>query len=486
MSLTENFTKALKRNIENTYTYAHVKNMGVSVSMRTYDPMDFFDEYVQKEPFKAFMALERYAFRNTKRALDKYAIPYTKEQERRAKIFTDVTERMQKEKSDVVIMPEITDIDGTGIIKTQGGLTTEETVLSHKEMNRLPRNKKTDNILYESKLSKEIKSSKEQLAAVKLCLANHVSCLIGGAGTGKSFVTASIIDQLKHNGKKVTILAPTHKAKDALQQKITSGTVRTIHSFVHSNKGECDVIVVDEAGMLSTPLFLSLLKRRKSQQLVFVGDKNQLAPIEYGRPFEKAMNIFECYELKQNHRSEAADIVALGRAVIDEPYNKNISFSNVHHATSANEAFSMGAEVILTFRNKDVQQINESKKIKNGSPAISPNFSVGDSIIAKTNETNYYNGQLFEIIQRDRIRSRDGKEVKLRDWKELEYNFDFAYGLTIHKSQGSEWETVAYMTSEYDSRNLAYVAITRARNKLIIIGDLQGNLNEDKEWKQLN
>lgn len=503
MSITNTFTKALKRNIESTYTYAYVKNMGVSVSLNTYDPFDYFESYVQKEPFKAFMALERYAFRNTKRALDKYNIPYTKEQERRAKVFTDVTERMQQEKSDVVIMPEITDIADTGIVRTSEGLTTEDTIESHEILNRLPRNKQTDNVLYESKLPKTLRDSKEQMAAIKNSLTNHISVLIGGAGTGKSFVTANIIDQLKQNGKKVTILAPTHKAKDALQQKLNDGTVRTIHSFVHSNTADTsDVIVVDEAGMLSTPLFLSLIKKRfkktehyyegetrsrySLRQIIFVGDKNQLAPIEYGRPFEKAMKLFPCFELKQNRRSESPDIVALGRAVIDEPYNKNISFDNVIEVSSTNEAFKLGAEVVLTFTNNEVKEINNSKKIKNGVPAISPLFSVGDSIIAKTNERNYYNGQLFEIVDRNLIQSQNGNQIKIKDARELEYNFDFAYGLTIHKSQGSEWETVAYMPSAYDTRNLAYVAITRARKKLILIGELNGNLNKDKEWYQLN
>lgn len=486
MPITDQFTKPLKRNIKNTYTYAYVKNMGVSVNLSTYDALEHFEDYMYKEPFKAFMTLDRYAFRNTKRALDKYGIPYTPEQERRAKVFTDVTKRMQEEKSDVVIMPEVTDIEDTGVVQYGEGLTTKDTIESHQRMNRLPRNKQTDNVLYEKKLPKTLRDSKEQMAAIKKSLTNHISVLIGGAGTGKSFVTANIIDQLKQNDKKVTILAPTHKAKDALQQKLNNGTVRTIHSFVHSNKSECDVIVIDEAGMLSTPLFLSLLKRVKHQQLIFVGDKNQLAPIEYGRPFEKVMNLFPCFELKQNRRSEAPDIVALGRAVIDEPYNQNISFENVIEVSSTNEAFSLGAEVVLTYTNTAVGEINEAKKIKNGVPAISPRFSVGDSIIAKTNERNYYNGQLFEIVDRNLIKSQNGNQIKIKDARELEYNFDFAYGLTIHKSQGSEWETVAYMPSKYDTRNLAYVAITRARKKLILIGELNGNLNRDKEWQQLN
>lgn len=486
MSITNQFTKALKQNIENTYTYAYVKNMGVSVDLSTYEAMDYFEEYMSKEPFKAFMKLDRYAFRNTKRALKKYGIHYTKEQEHRAKVFTDVTKRMQDEKSDVVIMPEITDITDTGVVHYENGLTTQNTIEMHQRINRLPRNKRSDNVLYKNKLPKTLRDSKEQLEAVKNSLTNHISVLIGGAGTGKSFVTANIVEQLKENDKKVTILAPTHKAKDALQQKLKHGTVRTIHSFVHSNNVHCDVIVIDEAGMLSTPLFLSLMRRYKNQQLIFVGDKNQLAPIDYGRPFEKAMKLFSSYELKQNRRSEAPDIVALGRAVIDEPYNQNINFDNVEQVSTINEAFALGAEVVLTFMNDNVNEVNEYRKIKNGVPAIYPHYSVGDSIIAKTNERNYYNGQLFEIVDRNRIRSQNGNEIRIRNARELQYNFDLAYGLTIHKSQGSEWEKVAYMPSHRDTRNLAYVAITRAREKLILIGDLNGNLNKDKEWYQLN
>ena len=128
-------------------------------------------------------------------------------------------------------------------------------------------------------------SSREQLNALQTCLEYQVSCLIGGAGTGKSFVTANIIDQLILNDKEVAILAPTHKAKEALQQKLNTGTVRTIHSFVHKPE-YCDAIVIDESGMLSTSLLHSLLKNYTGQQLIFIGDKNQLPPVDYGRPFE--------------------------------------------------------------------------------------------------------------------------------------------------------------------------------------------------------
>lgn len=484
------FTNALIKNIERTYTFSHVVNMGFLVSINDFDSVSFFLDYVSNQPFDAFMGLEAYGFKRAKRDLDKYGFEYTEEQERVAKVFYDVTETMNWIKSDVVPIDtiEAQDLSNTKVIKIKGGLTTEDTWRVHEKLDELPRNRKTGNVVYEEKLPSSLKQCTEQKEAIENCVTNHISVLIGGAGTGKSFVTANIVDQLMLNGKNVVILAPTHKAKDALQQKLTKGEVKTIHSYVHSKQmGKEDAIVIDEAGMVSTPLLNSLFKRYRNQQLVFVGDKNQLEPVGYGRPFEKIMSIFPTYELKQNHRSESRDIIALGREVIGEPFNANMEIENIHFAKNVEEAFDMGAEVVLTYKNDDVKAINQQQKIKDGKKTVSPDYSIGDKVIAKTNRKGYYNGQLFDIVDYNTLRTPDGrKEVLVQRAKDLEYNFDFAYGLTIHKSQGSEWDCVGYMPSERDTRNLAYVAMTRAKKKLIIIGELKTHYIEEREWQQLS
>ena len=198
---------------------------------------------------------------------------------------------------------------------------------------------------------------------------------------------------------------------------------------------------------------------------------------------------FVTSELKDNKRSESADIIALGREILGIPQNANMRHDNIEVVSTTKEAFERGAEVVLTYTNANVRAVNEEQKVKSGAPAIHPLFSVGDLIISKTNEQGkYYNGQIFKILSYNQaINTSNGRLVTFRTSKDLEYNFDLAYGLTIHKSQGSEWDIVAYQPSELDTQNLAYVAVTRAKKKLIIVGDqIKAEYPADREWRQLN
>lgn len=490
---TYNFSKALENNIKRTYTYSHAKQMGYGGSEINYDPMGFFLKRLEVSPFGAFMELERYQYKNTLNALNRYNIPYTAEQERVARVYYDVTEKMKWLKSDIVHEYMEDDLSNTGIVRLNNShiLTTKETIAVSKFIHYDTPVKKTNNVLYKSKLNKKVSNSREQLEAVQTCLEHHVSCLIGGAGTGKSTVTASIIDQLQANEKQVAVLAPTHKAREALQGKLRDedikNDVRTIHSFVH-NPSECDAIVIDEAGMLSTPLFYMLIRAYKGQQLVFVGDKNQLPPVDYGRPFELIQKKVKVAELKKNFRSESADIIALGKAILGQPYNENMQQQNIIQVETAEEAARMGAEVFLTFTNSDVASINEQKRIKTGEPSISKKFKIGEKIIAKTNQRGmFYNGQLFKVVGYNQIQNKETKKIiNVKNWQALDYNFDYAYGLTIHRSQGSEWDTVAYQPSHLDTKNLAYVAVTRAKKKLIIIGGFDQNPKSEPEWEHID
>ena len=494
-----NFTTALTNNIRRTFTFAFVKNKynykGVA---DTYDPIAFFINALENQnPFKIMMELEGFAYKRALENIHRYEIPYTPEQERKARIFHDVTTKMQKYRSDYIKeYIDTDDLKDTGIVLTKEPyyLTTQSTIYVAKKLKDIPKNLLTTNTFYRNKLPQTIKPETEQYEAIKHCLNEKISCLIGGAGTGKSFVTATIIDQLKHNELDVVVLAPTHKAREALQDKLDQASVRanvrTIHSFVH-NPENAHAIVVDEAGMLSTPLLEKLLSHYVvNQQYIFIGDKNQIPPVEYGRPFEKIQELFPTFELKQNHRSESADIIALGREILGKPQNANMNHPNIEVVATSQEAFKRGAQVALSFTNRNVQQTNEEQRIKNGKSSISPKMSVGDIIIAKTNnrERGYFNGQIFELITPNKALKKGGsKIITFKTSKDLEYNFDLAYGLTIHKSQGSEWDVVAYQPSDQDTKNLAYVAVTRAKKRLIIIGDeLKSEYKEEQQWRHLD
>lgn len=486
MQVAPRYSESLTNNIERTYTYAHVKNVhGLEVEPHSYNAIETFNKLVARDPFGAFMELDGYGFKNTLRALDRYDIPYTAEQERKARVYFEVTRDMENNRSDVSIGYQ-DDIAGTGIVKVEDPhiYTTETTLKAKRFIESLPRNKKNFHYIYEDKVPKALLDSAEQCEAMKNSVTNHVSCLIGGAGTGKSFVTSEIVEQLMLNGKHVTVLAPTHKAKEALQSKLKRGTVQTIHSFVYGRSGETDVIVIDEAGMIPTELMSKLASVYNNEQLVFVGDKNQIPPIGYGRPFEVVQEIFPTVELKANRRSEAKDIIALGREIIGEPFNANIAQNNIYLVDTVEEAFKLGAEVLLTFTRDGVKKANEIQRIK-GEPAIDKGFSIGDKIIAKTNTKRYFNGQLFTIRSWNKATDGQGNTVTFRTPYELSNNFDLAYGLTIHKSQGSEWDVVAYQPSDKDTKNLAYVAVTRAKKKLIIVGGFPPHFKEESNWIHL-
>ena len=482
------FSEAITSNIERTYTFAHAKGAhGFDESPDHYDPIKFFHSLLQDEPFDTLMELDGFAFKRALNTLDRYAIPYTPEQEYQAKIHYEVTKQMTKERSDSVHKYIEGDISKAGIVRLEDNLyTTKETLNVSRFIQRLPTNKKTDNILYKNKISDLLLSSKEQMNALETSLKYHVSCVIGRAGTGKSYVTAEIVNQLRENGKTVAILAPTHKAKEALQEKLTGGQVKTIHSFVH-HPFACDVIVIDESGMLSTPLFNQLTRVYTGQQLIFIGDKNQLPPVEYGRPFEHIQERVAVSELKQNKRSEARDIIALGNQILGVPQNANLVPENIEVVSDPIEAYDKGASVILTFTNKQVAAINEYKRIKTGKESLYEGFRIGEKIIATTNYKNkFYNGQLFQVIGFNTIQDVSTKRIiSLNSAKEFEYNFDYAYALTIHKSQGSEFNVVAYQPSPHDSMELAYVAVTRAKKKLMIIGGLNDEYPRSPKWKQL-
>lgn len=486
------FTTALKNNIRRTFSYAFAKNTGrYSGDSYNYDPIQLFKELLNIEnPFKVFMELDNHGFKNAKRALLSYDIPFTEDEERIARVYEDVTQEMNKQRSDYITLFTEVDLSGTGVVvyKPPYTLTTEKTIFVDKMIRKLPKNKEIFNQI--KNIPESIKENKEQYQALETCLKYQISCVIGGAGTGKSHVTAEIIKQFIANDKNVAVLAPTHKAREALQSKLNVNVeVQTIHKFTHNPKN-CDVIVIDESGMLSTPLFASLMNIYDDQQLVFVGDKNQLEPVEYGRPFEKIQNLFPKTELKNNMRSESRDIISLGREILGIPQNSNIPIENIEVVRTPEEAFDKGAEVLLSYTNNAVKETNENQRIKNGEESISRGFSVGDVIVAKTNMTNrFYNGQLFKIISYDKA-EQIGKEshtVIFKNENDLKFNFDLAYGLTIHKSQGSEWDVVAYKPSQLDYQNLAYVAVTRAKKRLLIVGDeIKTAYPTQREWRHIN
>ncbi|MDN6140648.1 MAG: hypothetical protein L0I95_12955, partial [Tetragenococcus koreensis] len=83
------FTRALTKNIERTYTYAFAKNSWLyKGNTETYDPIAFFKTLLKEEnPFKVFMELDGFAYKRALENIHRYDVPYTAEEERKARIY---------------------------------------------------------------------------------------------------------------------------------------------------------------------------------------------------------------------------------------------------------------------------------------------------------------------------------------------------------------------------------------------------------------
>lgn len=149
--------------------------------------------------------------------------------------------------------------------------------------------------------------SVHQAAEIALATRGVICALLGSPGTGKTYVAAAIVQAILRNFSKfdVAVCAPTGKAAVRCTQSMNSygigNKASTIHgllgvasggedggwSFEHDehNPLPFKFIIVDEASMLSVPLMRALLAARaKGTHILFVGDPNQLPPIEHGAP----------------------------------------------------------------------------------------------------------------------------------------------------------------------------------------------------------
>jgi len=141
-------------------------------------------------------------------------------------------------------------------------------------------------------------SSDDQWHGVTLALRHRLSILTGGPGTGKSATMRALVDLLKAAKHRARLCAPTGKAARRLSE-LTGADATTIHRLLewapdegftrdasHPIEG-CDVLIVDEASMLSVHLAEALLAAVGPRtHVLLVGDVDQLAPVGPGRVLE--------------------------------------------------------------------------------------------------------------------------------------------------------------------------------------------------------
>ena len=373
----------------------------------------------------------------------------------------------------------------------------------------------------------------QQQSILEQCLKEKLVVLTGKAGTGKSTVSKGIINMFVENGDKVLNLAPTGKAAKRVVE-VTNKQAHTIHSACYNLEFDnYDVIMVDEAGMLSTFVAHMLFKRLKvDHTLVLIGDVAQIPPVQPGNVFRDIINLInsnfidglfvELDEIKrQDNNSHLASVC---NKIAEGKNPGKIDYEDIRSVKKDNED-------ILDFIKRLVKQELESKNTDfNDLQIISPQYNgiVGinaineliqeefnsydylidtkykkikkhDKVMQTVNlkELEIVNGDTLEVLKLDEQQAEEtefdtsGKSkteevviCKLDNGLEekiIKYPKDdfikyttLAYCCSAHKMQGSEYPIVVYIlsTSHYImlNRNLLYTGLTRGKKRVYLVG----------------
>jgi hypothetical protein len=175
-----------------------------------------------------------------------------------------------------------------------------------------------------------VEPSEEQSVAVEGSLNKRISIITGGAGTGKTEIIGSVCDTLiKHKSKPLCVAftgVAAQRIKESLGKKgiVEECNVMTIHGAIaHMNDLAGDSlthVIFDEFSMVDLKLFYEFINCYSivyNLSYIFVGDINQLEPIDYGNVMEQFLKTsIPIYRLTKNFRSEIG-IISLISDVVD-------------------------------------------------------------------------------------------------------------------------------------------------------------------------
>lgn len=366
--------------------------------------------------------------------------------------------------------------------------------------------------------------------AIKNSIIKGLLVITGGPGTGKTTIEKGILELYKHVNKldyerlkdRVVLLAPTGRASKRMSEACAF-PASTIHRFLkwnkdddtfkvnEYNKSHASLVILDEASMVDVSLFASLLRGLSVNcHIILVGDENQLPSVGAGNLLGDIIGshkINVCHLTRLYRQSEGSNIIELAsnirEGILDKSiFNKDDSLRliecsesdmlpNILKESQKYENVSYKDFEVLAPMYKGlngIDRINNSmesmfNKEKSNTITIGEEvYKEGDKVIQLNNmpDENVFNGDIGII---SRIKVRPKKEVYITfDDMEVKYtpnmfaSFKKAYAISIHKSQGSEFNyvimplTMSYKRMLY--RKLIYTGITRCKKNLIMIGNL--------------
>lgn len=360
---------------------------------------------------------------------------------------------------------------------------------------------------------------------------SKVALIYGAAGTGKTTMIKHISNY--YNNDRKIYLANTHPAVENLKRKVSAQncefyTVKKIllNEFINKN---CNILIIDECSTVSNEDMLKLLTNINFELLVLVGDVYQIESITFGNWFGIAKMLLDNkakYELTVPYRSKNENLKILWDKVrnLDDEIAEWMSINRYSQKLDESILNLNDEDEIILCLNYDglygINNINRFMQNSNKSKAIDwgiGTYKVGDPILF--NESNRFAPVIYNNLK-GKIKKIEVEEAEHRIWFNVEINtvinereaefvgldliendekkstvrffvnefkdldeeddinsnsvvpFFVAYAVSIHKSQGLEYNSVKIIiTQEIEeniSHNIFYTAITRAMNKLKI------------------
>lgn len=376
-------------------------------------------------------------------------------------------------------------------------------------------------IAIESERACKVELAPEQRQAVEMALLRSVSILTGGPGTGKTSTLKVILEALRRVRAKVILGAPTGKAAKRMRET-TGMDAATVARLIGMGRGDtsepveinCDTLIIDEASMVDVRMLddvLDALDARAS--ILFVGDVDQLPSVAAGRvlgdmidsgviPTTRLTKVFRQAEasaiIRNAHRvNQGRDLEPQG----DAPQDFYFIPAATPEATAAwvTKLVQEHIPERIGIPANNVQVLAPMRKGTNGTEALNAElqrilnpapgavvekygrrFCVGDRVLQTVNnyDLGVMNGESGIVVAIDTKAEMMTVNV---DGTRVEYPFseldqlDLAYAMTVHKSQGSQFDAVVIpLTMQHYmmlQRAILYTGITRAVRFCVVVGD---------------
>jgi exodeoxyribonuclease V alpha subunit len=356
------------------------------------------------------------------------------------------------------------------------------------------------------------------------CLQSKISIITGGPGTGKTTLVKNLLHVLDANKISYRLAAPTGRAAKRMTEstgryavtlhRLLEFNVQTMNfTYNEQNAIKLQYLIVDEASMIDIFLAYGLLKALPlNAHVVFIGDVDQLPSVGAGNflqdliasekinttklnyIFRQAQNSLITYNAHQINKGEfpafsAPDTFQDYLFIKEEkPENLPIHLRRIYKEKLPRSGIKTNKSIVLSPMNRGnagTHKINQDLQIllnPEEKPSLSKliyTFKVGDRVMQIKNnyDKHVFNGDIGTI---ESIAHQDKKLFVEYPEKTIEYDFleidelVLAYAISIHKSQGSEFDAVIIplFVQHFTllQRNLVYTALTRAKKFCIIIG----------------